>query len=1087
MNRDIVKKIARKGSEKGVAIVFVLGIMGLLMVIGLGFAATSMLDSKIAANTGNNETAKTFARSAFERAYLLLKNNAEVDKIVSRAPGTGTGDYDFLWKLNLVQDGLEIGTVEIDGLPAQSGVYKPDTAANVPSWQYLKRDGKYIGRFAYKCYTSSGALDPSVHYGKHAAEGSAAPALPRFGTFEWEVDFRNALKTATQSIYRVEDVKKGFDFIANTANSVNLKYPYRFPSMRAFLSKLDLLVNSAERLEAQTDMVRNLQTGHYPAPEAFWIDKNDDGKQTKDELFHRFNLARTDWDDTSFDDVNRLFGYDKSSGAYAANANVDAESNAIKYETKPVLTGSNLFTGGIQWFGKWENVSSPADWTDHLRRRQIAANIIQYCRKGDSVTVSDVNWEDVNIQETASTASDKGGFLEETALPSYAGVGKHPLLNEAVIKLSVIGDVQAEDITNGAGTPRWKYTWSYAPEIEIGAEVIDIFGIPAAQRKNARIYMKGNVEFEYANPNPDAIANPDPYAAKFTHSIAFTAAGSDPGYWTVTKDDWGTGTDFGYTLPSRTDPGTGNTLFNFWKSREVVPVEGVFEMDGTDATNLPTIKANLKVRNVKIKIEKLVLKYEDSTGVFRSRDFARLDYEKVCDSEIQVEAQKYFFIGVEAQDPRVNHYRSDWRQFFSTDSGGTNFVPMDANDYTGSPGKKNTITLPAVRDAESSVDSDPDPAASGDNAPRISTAYIAQKPMRSLWELGAVSRAEAFRTINLGKTRPYSDTAKYRSGNKGHAFAFGDEGYNHGDGNILDQVKIHVLEETTDLDRTSTYGKVNINTLHHGPLQALFQGVTLVDSGKTANEYFDPVQNNTAESGTLYDMNSPAAFCLDHDGTKTDFCIACMIRSQALVSNMNVRFMTRSDLLLPDTTHGIWERFAANKDGSAFTSDAAKEQLIGKTVNLMTAQKPDLVYVVALAQTIKEVSAGTYYVDWTGNGQYNNGEVPSPPSPRTFFTTSNMNSNVFRAYRKLGYIRPVMLKERFTHPVFTDYATGNKYRFFSSTAVTPVEMIIKQPGDVGNWFKAGADKITGTSRLVAVLEWDHGAQKWKIRSMSYGE
>ena len=80
-----------------------------------------------------------------------------------------------------------------------------------------------------------------------------------------------------------------------------------------------------------------------------------------------------------------------------------------------------------------------------------------------------------------------------------------------------------------------------------------------------------------------------------------------------------------------------------------------------------------------------------------------------------------------------------------------------------------------------------------------------------------------------------------------------------------------------------------------------------------------------------------------------------------------------------------------------------------------------------------------------------------------------------------------MLKERFTHPVFTDYATGNKYRFFSSTAVTPVEMIIKQPGDVGNWFKAGADKITGTSRLVAVLEWDHGAQKWKIRSMSYGE
>ena len=65
-NETIMKKyisIRNRKKSRGVAVIFTLGILGLLTVMALGFASTALLNRKIADNTSSADYARHIAKN----------------------------------------------------------------------------------------------------------------------------------------------------------------------------------------------------------------------------------------------------------------------------------------------------------------------------------------------------------------------------------------------------------------------------------------------------------------------------------------------------------------------------------------------------------------------------------------------------------------------------------------------------------------------------------------------------------------------------------------------------------------------------------------------------------------------------------------------------------------------------------------------------------------------------------------------------------------------------------------------------------------------------------------------------------------
>ena len=97
----------------------------------------------------------------------------------------------------------------------------------------------------------------------------------------------------------------------------------------------------------------------------------------------------------------------------------------------------------------------------------------------------------------------------------------------------------------------------------------------------------------------------------------------------------------------------------------------------------------------------------------------------------------------------------------------------------------------------------------------VSTAYIRNAPMESLWEIGAIHRGGGpWQTLNIHtmsddplKTIEYISKAGI------------DTSYDDGDAHILSQLKL-----TSD---SEVEGRINVNTYNAKVLQALLQGIAV--------------------------------------------------------------------------------------------------------------------------------------------------------------------------------------------------------------------------------------------------------------------
>ena len=997
----IIRGKNRPHSRRGIALIFTLGILGLLTVLALGFASTAMINRKVAHNTANRTAAQLLAQSALERVrFALNSTDFSEDKIYSRPYGSDTGsefdngDYDWLWKLHTDSDGVNLYTFPDN---YSNGSHSSiDSTKGLPAWQYVKGpNGEIIGRFAYVVKTEKGKLDPSVHFGEKIFPRTPDPdyetpdgpsgKLLRKGKNEAEIDFVNYNSSDTdlqtwQGKMKTELAKTE----RSTEDSGN----------REYLDKLGRFADIADLAKvlgvtAQTDkdkLNERFEFRSSPDPEAFWLDRNGNGEIDKEEYHHRFNLGArlpytrsggvitgSQWDSMKVDDLL------KDAKLYSEMVVTSSETDANEPDT-----------GGIPWLNNWKyNPSTSSDtgiskdWTGDLMKKQIAANIIQYCRQESSDTVTNL---------TGDTASD---WIANT--PEYAGVGRHPMLNE----IGLVTSVGATAAPKSATTTKQTWTCCYDITIGTGAELIDMFYLPT--KKDIKLKVVGKFSLEY---NAAGTWKPWSTTDAITLESSFTGDTAD------TTMKWTNG----YTAKD-----------SFWFATQTVESES-FDLTAAVGTGVSALVGQLKVRNVTFELKKVILEYGGKPrdiAVFNTT-FNTEEGEYPLQYEASSFRKKNFFQSCQTDDPRVNHYATDWAcpkiTVLDADAYDKGYYTDDGG--AGTAGKNSNVTCQNTSDTDKQdLETRNDPAATSTTL-RLSTAYIRHAPMESLWELGTISRAEKWKTLNLTKT----DTTNSKLG---QANGGGGE-YKDGDGAILDQVKL--------TSKIASYGKVNLNTDSHRVLHALFTNVK-VGQYAAYSDY---------NAGDNYSLTS-------HDAITAD-CLPCKIAS----ISTHTPLKTRAELLAAGQTHtdsnvqtllGEISAKLLQPSSTASATDAEREQLIGKVINLTKADATNEINVVILAQTIKDIGpeTGTITVQkyWGKDPEY---------------------------YRRAGYRRSPRQTE--SNPQWT---TLDNIPDAIKNNVGDIFPISKTRGQYAN----GADQITGEAKLVVIMYKDNGI--WRIRRYEYAE
>lgn len=316
--------------------------------------------------------------------------------------------------------------------------------------------------------------------------------------------------------------------------------------------------------------------------------------------------------------------------------------------------------------------------------------------------------------------------------------------------------------------------------------------------------------------------------------------------------------------------------------------------------------------------------------------------------------------GFRNYDPRQNLNQDDWKIDFAVKSVNnySKFGDLDAGtgvgnillgdvmsvDVSGSAvnGEKNSVNNDGTLfspsgQANADAETVTDPAYSSGS--RISTAFIRNAPMMSPWEIGFIHRGIKWQTINIKKSGHPKQAGELTL--KNSPFTHGDKwdssgtSYSAGDGGILEQIRM--------TEQCATYGKININSLvkkNNGDFdatrdleifKALFRNVTFGENVETF------ITNST--------RNSAGKF----NGSGTGNPITPDATAFEELYNVDKTFSCRAEF-----AGELQDAFGL---AGSQTTDAAKEEIIGKTINLLSAESSaNVIKIAVLAQSIQDNS-----------------------------------------------------------------------------------------------------------------------------------
>lgn len=356
-------------------------------------------------------------------------------------------------------------------------------------------------------------------------------------------------------------------------------------------------------------------------------------------------------------------------------------------------------------------------------------------------------------------------------------------------------------------------------------------------------------------------------------------------------------------------------------------------------------------------------------------------------------------------------------------------------------------------------------------------------PMESLWELGAIHRAAKWQSLNISVSRAAYIKAK------GFKDLGGGE-YKYGDAPILDQLKMVndavvlgkvALARQTNTDiRNVIYGSLfnNMPIRVHG--NYLRQGLD-----RSGIEDSNAVINSTETEEIIYPNGH---------GNKPDYEYDALILASTLdraiyggngwdglysaekdngsdngecyeddKDKFKYRFFRRSDLLAIDNSNGdILFPIRQVADGGQNKTDAQEEQIIGRFINLVKVNStPKKLKAIMIVQTLRDAGDAVTVKDWNNDGKI------AQISSANLRKEENTAAQFQAGYRK-----------------FSDAAEDNVSMFANPPNGVLLEAIVDaQKGR----FDAGADAITGETKVIIDLEFNQTEGTWGVVKYEYAE
>ncbi len=1000
------KKINRSNRRKqqGVALLFALGVLSLLLILGLASVTNALLAQRVASNNSSRSQAKMLAQSAISRlAISLMYYQHQASNVAS--PTIIPSSYDSIYSLYSDSTGtLPIqatdGLRNSDGSELGSKLLPP--SAMTPTgfvsnpraqWSYFStedndKNKRIVGRVAYQYLPTGGAsaqinLDHVLHGVYSQGDPTRTPWNDRWGAGINELNLNETT------------VFKGWDDSSNPeapASSDDLVASV----FDAFFAAYGNSLFSTSAAAKEAWVRRWFGEGTVASDPEYYRYDDTSGSTTKHYYFHRFPLGTLDKSTRDPSNAGIDAWYDRLTAGYSASsANPNSEAilgrlanPGVEFKLSDSITANKV---GIPFLKYLSDVKG--SFTDITsRRKQIAANLNDYC-DSDSIPSSNVE------ASTWSTILDDSG-----SWPKYTGNEKTPYINEFALMFNVVPEIVNPDSSS------MQVKLTLTPTVL--AELIDIYELKPATAdtykmflnlKQIQIVVDITGEGDYSIPGTPATTG----SFSTTGSKTFTFTPTAPMEIDFGSDAWKTN---GYAVAGTVLRATPSDSASAPVSISQTLDLGLSSYPGINSVT--GVKTSFKISSASFTVQGITLVDKDGSGV----DFVRWN-QNISTSSTAIPAKILFtakagatgvltlanssdsfglnpqdqallIAGMQAKDPRQNlnvsttAASSDWSDLsvinwaeYGYDS--TDLLTMNldltkatlaeqilgglVNKDSNPSGKSSAGTAAAGTLGDVETATDPawleDPADTATVGKHLSTAFIRNAPMESPWELGAIHRGAPWETINLknamkpgSTTEPITpeDMEQFTTGN-GWNGAVGTS-YVGGDGGILEQIKM--------TDKAYCYGKLNVNML---------------SSSTTVNPDYTSADDEIGRSlffklrygqnlGDLTNLTTPG-------GTQITWADTATVVSplQSAVTGFRTKYGSSYSSAFENRAQFLcWEDSSGNSLSNGFgilaatwatSPDAKREELIGKTIDLLNTNSnfSNTFRFIVVAQTIRDL------------------------------------------------------------------------------------------------------------------------------------
>ncbi len=930
----------RNQREKGVALLFSLGILGLMTVLALTFASVSMTSQQTAKNATNKASARFLASSIpahiasllYQDAYFTATNPANTPaNTPARAhmplyskTQSGTKSYDWIWKLAIRDASLKSAIYEMDVLNYTSLEQKEQN----PTWQYIsgKEDGedKIVARIAYVAVPSEALID--LNSTLLMEDGTQPTAYTRRG-----ISICGELEP-TVLFNQIPKESGGDDtFHFKESEAKTGAFQDRFTSYDEIQRYIagGLAANVLKQFNRR--FVRAFAPNSVRYPEVFTL-------PTTTEVYHRIDLVQLSKkiavlseNSKRKDALNSILS-DTGKSMLIPNLKESPFSEAnspFRISNEESGEGTVAYPQ-IPWFREFKTTKLSGFADSETKRNQIVANFLDFFTP---VKVTSDDGEETKIAPTSDIDPNSWSVEDGSSTPKYTGLKKTPYICGFGAVIQAVATYTPEG-AGADGNKPYKFKINLTADVDLCTEVINMY-TNMEDTNSLEIVVGGSMTLEGTLGGAKS---------KFTSQIKLNPAN---GKVTPKSTEVKTQTSRRYIVQTLEEVAIPNL------SGSYVQKDGLLftsENDKLPEDEIP----NLKITAIKLQ-PRIILKWNDLPVDFA--DLSTTDAVTFSTTEEETGPQLngtiYFAAARRVSDPRHNLVPSAWNGNWicaKAPAAEILTVPallnetVDSSAGTTDAGKLYTSTYET--EAGESGEASTLAALTSDDLPNV---YLRGSPIGNrtsfhAWELAFIHRAAPWENFNF---------TKYAANEKGELKNKGGTNYVDGDLGLLDQLKLtwytDSAEETsseekekTDSPKLYSYGKLNVNELtdknYHAFLALLLKA--------------RPENNNPGETGGI----------TYKDVTLSATAPAAYFQQKA---NSSTPFTSRVQIFHSLGGEDLWEG----------VSDSDKAKIFPSLIFLLDAEPtvlPRRVYVLGIAQTIKDVS-GTYSKNWGSDYWYSSG------------------------------------------------------------------------------------------------------------------